>query len=362
MSRDAHKLTIYFGERDRLERRFLADRLLALFAEHELAVSLLLRGAEGFGIKHQLRTDRLLTLSEDLPLVAVAVDEPARIGPVQAQVAALEFDGLITVERARLIDDPGPGGVPVEVGDEVKLTAYIGRGRRDGRRAAYEAAVQVLHDCDVAGASVLVGVDGTIGGARKRARFFSRNAEVPAMLISIGRRDRIEAALPELASLPGELIVTLERVRVLKRDGTTFGALGAPAATDSDGLGRWVKLMLYSSEANPFEGRPVHLAAVHALRAEGAPGATVLRGIWGYHGDHAPHGDTFWSLRRRVPTVTVVVDKPSRADRWLEILDRVTPERGLITAEVVPAFRARGGDSEAGGLRLAARAGWGRSA
>ena len=37
----------------------------------------MLRGAEGFGLKHHLRTDRLLTLSEDLPLVSVAVDTRA---------------------------------------------------------------------------------------------------------------------------------------------------------------------------------------------------------------------------------------------------------------------------------------------
>ena len=37
--------------------------------------SVLLRAVEGFGIKHTLRTQRFLTLSEDLPLVAVAVDE-----------------------------------------------------------------------------------------------------------------------------------------------------------------------------------------------------------------------------------------------------------------------------------------------
>ena len=35
-----------------------------------------MRGVEGFGAKHHLRTDRLLTLSEDLPLVSVAVDTP----------------------------------------------------------------------------------------------------------------------------------------------------------------------------------------------------------------------------------------------------------------------------------------------
>lgn len=354
MSRDAHKLTIYFGERDRVGRRFLADRLLDVFEQHELAVSVLMRGAEGFGIKHHLRTDRLLTLSEDLPVVAVAVDAPARIDAALAEVRELRFDGLITVERATLADDGHRPEVPEELGDEVKLTAYFGRGQKAAGRPAYERAVGVLHDHRVAGATVLVGVDGTVAGIRRRAHFFSRNLDVPVMVISIGHRDRLAEALPELESLPGEVMITLERARSLKRDGQPLAELGDGPGADEEGRERWVKLMLYSSEQNRFEGEPVHVSAIRALRSEGAPGATALRGIWGFHGDHRPHGDRFSSLHRRVPTVTVVVDRPPRIGRWLEILDRATPERGLITAEVVPAFQATGPDVRAGGLRLAA--------
>ena len=69
MSEDGLKLTTYFGERDRAGGGFLADALIDIYARHELRTSLVLRGVEGFGLKHQLRTDRLLTLSEDLPLV-----------------------------------------------------------------------------------------------------------------------------------------------------------------------------------------------------------------------------------------------------------------------------------------------------
>ena len=59
--------------------------------------------------------------------------------------------------------------------------------------------------------------------------------------------------------------------------------------------------MLYASEQTQANGHPVHVEAVRRLRHEKAAGATALRGIWGYHGDHPPHGDSFWSLRRRVP-------------------------------------------------------------
>ena len=78
MNEDCLKLTTYFGERDRAEDGLLGDRLMDIYGEHRLRASVLLRGAEGFGARH-LRTDRLLSLSEDLPVVSVAVDERARI-------------------------------------------------------------------------------------------------------------------------------------------------------------------------------------------------------------------------------------------------------------------------------------------
>ena len=81
MNQDCLKLTTYFGERDRHNGRFLADELLELYARHEFQTSILLRGIEGFGIKHRLQTQRLLTLSEDLPLVAIAVDSRRASSP-----------------------------------------------------------------------------------------------------------------------------------------------------------------------------------------------------------------------------------------------------------------------------------------
>jgi PII-like signaling protein len=79
VNEDCLKLTTYLGERDRSDGRFLADELVDLYARQEVRTSILLRGAEGFGLKHRLRSDRLLTLSEDLPIVSVAVDARERI-------------------------------------------------------------------------------------------------------------------------------------------------------------------------------------------------------------------------------------------------------------------------------------------
>ena len=44
---------------------------------------------------------------------------------------------------------------------------------------------------------------------------------------------------------------------------------------------------------------------------------------------------------------------PAAIRRWFEIVDECTDETGLVTSEIVPAFRARGPGIDTGGLRVA---------
>jgi PII-like signaling protein len=356
VTEDGVKLTVYFGERRRSDGRFLADRIIDVFAAHGLRTSLVMRGSEGFGAKHGHRTDRLLTLSEDLPLVAVAVDTPPRIEAALAAMRALPFRGLATLERARMLTGALTALELPEVRHEAtKLTVYVGRQERAAGRPAHEAVVELLHGAGVAGATVLLGVDGTAHGARRRAGFFARNAEVPLMIVAVGEGGRIAAALPGLGDLLERPLVTLERVRVCKRDGVRLAEPEQLPATDPSGLGVWQKLMVYAGEQARHAGHPLHPQIVRALREAGADGATSIRGIWGYHGDHAPHGDSFWQLRRRVPVVTIAIDTPERIRDWFAIVDAHTDETGLVTSEMVPAFHAVGPDRERGGTSLAER-------
>ena len=61
MNVDGLKLTSYFGERKRSGRRFLGDALMDVYGRQELTASIMLRGTEGFGRKHHLRSDHSLT-------------------------------------------------------------------------------------------------------------------------------------------------------------------------------------------------------------------------------------------------------------------------------------------------------------
>jgi len=352
---DCLKLTTYFGERHRTEDRFVADALLDLYGRREVQVSVMLRGAEGFGLKHRRRTDRLLTLSEDLPLVSVAVDTRSRIENLLDEVIQVKRHGLITLERARMLTGEIPRvALPEELHEATKLTIYVGRREQIGGVPAFVAVCDLLHRRGIAGATALLGVDGTAHGVRQRAHFFGRNEEVPMMIIAVGAGEPIAAVLPDLGALLRQPLLTLERIRVCKRDGQLLAPPTPLPATDEHGLAIWQKLMIYASEQARHGRSPLHLALVRRLRETRASGATCLRGIWGFHGDHAPHGDRLLQLRRHVPMLTIIVDTPERIARSFEIVDELTDEAGLVTSEMVPAVVSLAeGEPVRGGLRLA---------
>lgn len=354
MIADCLKLTSYFGERHRTGGAFLADAQLELFGQRAIATSVLLRGTEGFGLKHHLRTDRLLTLSEDLPVVSVAVDTRPRIETLLSDLRGVGHRGLLTLERARILsEDIGPLALPEELPEAIKLTVYVGRLERVYRAPAFVAVCELLHRRGVAGATVLLGVDGTAHGQRRRARFFGRNADVPMMIIAIGSGDRIGRVLPELGGLLRRPLITLERVRVCKSDGELIERPHALPTADEHGLAVWQKLMVYTSERALHDGQPVHRALVRRLRRSGARGATALRGMWGFQGQTSPHGDRLLQLGRHVPVVTVVIDSPDRIAASFDIVDELTAEHGLVTSEMVPALATITSDEGPGDLQLA---------
>lgn len=354
MNDDCLKLTTYFGERDRSGDRLLADELLDIYGGHRLKASVLLRGTEGFGRLHHLHTDRLLTLSEDLPVVSIAVDTRQRIESLLELVLEIKRRGLITLERARLLTgDLHQAELLAELEEAIKLTVYVGRQERVYGQPAFTAVCDLLYRRGVAGATVLLGVDGTHRGQRTRARFFGRNADVPMMIIAVGSADRMARVLPELEGLLHDPLVTLERIRVCKRDGVLLAPPHDLPGTDEHGLAMWQKLMVYTSQAARYDGRPLNVEIVRRLRQSEAAGATCLRGIWGFHGDHRPHGDRLVQLRRHVPAVTITVDTPERALRSFGIIDELTCEHGLVTSEMVPAMAALSESRRVGGLRLA---------
>ena len=355
MSTDCLKLTSYFGERQRAGDKFLAEALFDLYGQHQIATSVMLRGIAGFGLRQHLRTDQSLSLSEDPPVAVIAVDTRDKIEQLLDRQTALTKRGLITLERARLLrEDDDELTFADQQHEATKLTVYVGRKELVYGVPAYQAIVDLLYRRELAGASVFLGVDGTVRGRRERARFFGRNPDVPMMIIAVDSGGHIARVLAELGGLMRRPLITVERLQVCKRDGELIQRPHALPGVDEHGMALWQKMMVYTSEAQRHDGLPIHRALIRRLRqSDHARGATALRGIWGFHGNHLPHGDRLFQLGRHVPVTTIIVDTPDNIARSFDVVDEITQEHGLVTSEMVPALIAVDGDDRRGGTELA---------
>lgn len=323
MSAEYLRLTAYFGERARSGGPFTVDAMLDLFSAHAVDTAVALRGIAGFGPRHELRTDVSLSLSEDPPVVVTAVDTAARLRPLADAVADLVGRGLVTVEPAYRPDDV--------TDTHTQLTLFLGRGVQTKGRPSYLAAGEALRSFGLFGGAVYVGVDGTVRGRRQRAGFFSRNLDVPAMVVATGPRDAAARAAAELGNLPGVHTVTAEGTQVCKVDGRSFGG---PAAPDD---GHHQRLVVQTASSRAHEGAPVHRALVTALRRlRLTSGVTVVRAAWGFDGDGPPMADRMFQVGRRVPVATTIVDTPDNIARAFDVADALTRDHGLITCETVP--------------------------
>lgn len=94
---------IYLGESDTLQGRPLYQAIVERLRERGLAGATVLRGIEGFGAKQHLHSTRILSLSEDLPILVEAVDTEEKIRAVLPELDEMVTDGLITLEKVDVI-------------------------------------------------------------------------------------------------------------------------------------------------------------------------------------------------------------------------------------------------------------------
>jgi hypothetical protein len=101
--RDSVLLRIFIGENDRCENRPLYEAIVLKAREMRLAGATVLRGPMGFGHSSRLHTNKILRLSEDLPLVIEIVDTEDKINTFLPALDPMMGSGLVTLERVQVI-------------------------------------------------------------------------------------------------------------------------------------------------------------------------------------------------------------------------------------------------------------------
>ena len=100
---DGELLRIFVGDSDRWHGQPLFEAIVRRAREDGLAGATVLRGLEGFGAHSRLHTSSILRLSKDLPVVIEIVDRPDRIEAFLPRLEEMVEEGMITVEKVRII-------------------------------------------------------------------------------------------------------------------------------------------------------------------------------------------------------------------------------------------------------------------
>lgn len=94
------------------------------------------------------------------------------------------------------------------------------------------------------------------------------------------------------------------------------------------------QLWIYIDEGDSLQGRTLASRIVDTLRAAGAPGVTVLRGVGGYGTHKVFHSDLLVDIPSRLPLVITCIDRSDRIQRLLPKVGELVQE-GLIVLSPV---------------------------
>jgi len=107
---EALRLMVFVGEDDTWHHRPVYSELVIRARQAGMAGATVLRGLESFGRRSVVHTSRLVSLSSDLPVVVIIVDDGAKIRPFLEDVRELVVNGLVTLEEVEVIRYAGSPG------------------------------------------------------------------------------------------------------------------------------------------------------------------------------------------------------------------------------------------------------------
>ena len=96
-------MRIHIGESDRWHGKPLYDAIVELLRAEKFSGATVLRGVGGFGSSSVYHTEKIMRLSQDLPIVIEVIENAERIEKMLPELDQMIGGGLVTLERVRVI-------------------------------------------------------------------------------------------------------------------------------------------------------------------------------------------------------------------------------------------------------------------
>jgi PII-like signaling protein len=96
-------MRIHIGESDKWHGKLLYEAIVQLLRTQGFSGVTVLRGVGGYGSTSVYHTEKILRLSQDLPIVLESVEFSERIEQILPKLDEMIGGGLITLEKVRVI-------------------------------------------------------------------------------------------------------------------------------------------------------------------------------------------------------------------------------------------------------------------
>jgi PII-like signaling protein len=96
-------MRIHIGESDTWHRKPLYEAIVEMLRKEGFSGVTVLRGVGGYGGSSVYHTDKLLRLSQDLPIILEVIESQERIDQILPRLDEMVEGGLITLEKVRVI-------------------------------------------------------------------------------------------------------------------------------------------------------------------------------------------------------------------------------------------------------------------
>jgi PII-like signaling protein len=222
----AKKVSIYVGQDHQYHGESVYAAILEFLFYHKVAGASVTRGIAGFGADHHMHTDRILVLTENLPMKVEFIETPEKVEELLPKLHEMVGTGLIEIQDTTIVKpsesskqaEHQEATPPLKREGKAKLMRiFIGENDKWNGKPLHKALIECMRTNDIAGVTVYQGILGY--GANRRIHKDSAlhlSHDRPIMLSVVDTEERLRAFLPLLDDLVQQGLVVFSDVDVIK--------------------------------------------------------------------------------------------------------------------------------------------------
>ena len=221
----AKKVTVYVGQDQQYHGESVYAAILDFLFYRKVAGATVTRGIAGFGADHRMQTDRILALTENLPMKVEFVETPKKVEELLPKLQEMVGAGLIEIQDTTIVKAESSGQTArlvsptslKQAGTAKLMRIFVGENDKWNGKPLHQALMESMRANDIAGVTVYQGILGY--GANRRIHQDSAlhlSHDRPMMLSVVDTEERLRAFLPLLDDMVQQGLVVFSDVDVIK--------------------------------------------------------------------------------------------------------------------------------------------------